>query len=628
MPTFQVESNGQTFEIEAPDEATALSAVHVPVPSAAQLRGEGPSTPTPQTPAPKGPQDQSWLRYPRMGLQAINAGLATVPNAAITGMNLLNRATNPLVSGISTALGGPPIPYHEVPQINPMTADVQPEPGTWEPYAAGALSGASAVLGQGALARGVYAGAKAGLPLAENIIPELARMGREAFTYGAVPGAAATGAEELTKGQSPQARELAGIGTGTVAAILSHKALGAGNEFESIARRLGPTSTGTPAGDVPIVAGRAAQEAIRDWKTGNPTYDPTTGQVTYSPGSMPATIEALKAPMMAKAGGVAQTDYGNTIQALQQLTSKGGFSQPFLNAISPMLPQSLLRAFGQMAAGGRGIHAIAPSGQTTLLGVTTPVEEALTARSDFGKLISNPRLIPGGIEPTQIDTIYRALSQDIGKAMHSVGAGDEWENYNAQTSRMYKAAENTFSKVVGSDKSANETVRPEDAANYLWNHGKKGASDLSLLREFVPSAADEISAGFLRHQPEKWATLPESSKAALVPSPWDRAALDASTPHPASPFAKLQHAVEPGASAVVGEYAGKAANSALNALHSNIFIDPEVAAIVAAGGPAAIRFAHETLMNPRQLRVPVYGALAGASTNPLVIEEEKRQKGQ
>jgi len=582
---------------------------------------------------PSAPTSSPW-RYPKMAAEAVNAGIASIPNAAITGMNLLNRhVTSPLLNAASSALGGPEIPYHEVPTWNPSTPEAAPQEGTWEPYAAGALSGAASALAGGTLARAVYgglgavqSGARAISPLLSSVGSELGRLGNEVMSSGAIPGMAGVTAENvLPKEASPSTKSLVGFGAG-LGASLAAGAVAPRDEFASVANRMAPETRVADPKDAVAVAGRSMQEAIRSWKTGDPVVDPNTGQtVLTNPDSLPVKVEALKVPMMAKAGG-ATTDYANTINLLQNLSTRGGGSQPLLDAISPMLPQTLLRSFQAMAQGGKGITAISPSGQTTLLGVTSPIEEALTARSEFGKMMGDPRLIPKGVDTTQVKAIYSALSSDIGETMKSAGAAEEWKNYNEQTNKMYKAAESTFSKLVSADNETNETVRPEDAISRVWSSaagGKKVSSDLEHLREHIPPAADEAAAGFLLNQPQNWPKLPERAKTALVPNPWDRRALDGASSQPVSPVVRGLEALAPGSGAFFGEVGGRAINSLL-ASPDNPLVNPDYLAVLLGGAPVAARAIHSVLKNPSAIRRPLQGGIAGASAIPLLQEENKK----
>lgn len=539
----------------------------------------------------------SWSHIPGMlGQAAINGGIAAL-NAPAQLADLGNSLTAKYLPDILTR----PInsidwhnPLGEAPAAKPETGELPtipylnnpslaPQPGTYEPYLAGAVSGATSLLGAGLARAGTFALRK-GLPAAENIIPTLARMGRQSVTQGAIPGVAVAGADQATQGQTGMTRQIADLATGAGAAILSHKILGSGNVFESIAKSLGDSNDAESSG-------LAAQDAIRNWKTVD----------------MPAKISALKAPVLAAIPPEgANTDYSNTVQALHDMTNKGGSSQPFIDKISPVLPKQLLGAIQSMAQGGKGITATSPSGTNTLLGVTAPIQEAMEARSAVGNLKVNPKLLPG-IDQTQVDTIYRALSQDIGSTFTKLGAGDEWNNYNKQTSAMYKAAENTLSKATAADQLSNETIKPETAANYFWNGAKKGGTDLATLRAHVPQAADEIAAGFLRKSPEKWNTLSKGAKEAMVPDPWQRTLLDEAVPHAESPLIKLQHAGEAGAGGVIGQHIGEVLNHGLD----NPFIDPSYAALATAALPTAWRFGQDVVNNPKQLLIPAQGALAG-----------------
>ncbi len=494
-------------------------------------------------------------------------------------MNLFNRATNPLVSGVSERLGGGPIPYHEIAPINPITSDVTPQ-GWGEKMVSGALAGTAAGLEMGGIGRAVYGGARAAVPFVGNLVSEVGRLGREAFTSGTVPGAAAGAADEATQSQSPKTRQLVQLGTGAVSAVLAHKAMGEGNEFEAVAGRLGDSNNAE-------TAGQAAQDAVRSWKVNE----------------MPQLLAHAAAPLDAKMAHNPDVDLTNLDQTLHDMVTKAGAAQPLSNVIVSKLPSQLIQA----RAG---------------IGPTIPYFDARQFRSDLGDLTANPKLIPGN-DVNKVKALYGALSKDIGASAAANGAGDEWAAFNAASNQTYKTAEGPLSKIVSDVNPANDQIKPESVATSLWNQGKKGSSDLTALRATVPEAADEIAAGFLRSNPEKWAKLPDESKEALVPNPWDRAALDRASPTPSSPIERLQHTTgEPIAGSLIGEHGAELANHLLG----HTFVDPSLAALSTALAPTAARFGRNLLSNPESIKIPLRGTIAASAINPLVTEEEKRQR--
>jgi hypothetical protein len=566
-------------------------------PTDPQNLGKGPSqqaaAPTPALP---GAQDTSALRYPRMAEQAINSGLAAVPNAAIEGMNLFNRATNPLLSSATEAAGYGPTPYHEILQINPITSDVVPSTTT-EKIASGALSGTAAAAEMGGVGRAVYGGVKA---LGENIVPEIGRMGREIFNYGAVPGAAAAGTGVLLGDQSEGTKDLASLGTGALTAMLTHK-FNPGNEFESIAARQGPStaSVADPA-DIPMVTGQKVQDIVRDWKAN----------------VLPAKLADAAAPLDAKMAHNPDVNLDQLDRTLNDMTTQAGKAQPLSDIITSRLPKQLVAALPRVG----GPQITTPGGQT-FTQPTIPYEDARQFRSDLGQLLSNPKLMPG-TDIEKVKALYASISTDIGKTAQANGAGAEWKSFNEGSNALYKVAEGPMSKIVSDVNPSNDQIKPEKVVKPLLS----SPSDLAALREHAPEAANELGAAMLRMSPEKWGKLPDASKASLVPNSWDRFALDNATPQRASPMTKLQHAVEPGVGLAIGEVGGEVANNILTALHQTAFIEPKLAGLITAGTPLTLRMAKELGSNPNQLSIPLRGAISGSSVNPLLNEEAKRQK--
>jgi hypothetical protein len=251
-------------------------------------------------------------------------------------------------------------------------------------------------------------------------------------------------------------------------------------------------------------------------------------------------------------------------------------------------------------------------------------------RSAVGEWISNPKLMPKGVNEAQASALYKSLTADIGNTMGRYGADAEWADYNAKTSGLYHAG-NLLSKIASDVNPTKDPVAGGRAVEALWGGMRKDSGEIANLRAQVPEAADEVSAAFLRNQPEKWAKLPRATQEALVPNPFDRLVLNSLSGKPPSPLLNIQHLAEIPSMGSVGYVAGRLAESYAHDASLGATAPPYALTAAAMALPPAARFLGKVVKNPRLLNVPITGGIAGTAVgaspdaNPLLAPASSRQ---
>lgn len=365
------------------------------------------------------------------------------------------------------------------------------------------------------------------------------------------------------------------IGGSTLADIL------AGNRLEGVAKQLGSSTTMQQAGG-------ELQDAVRDWKSN----------------VLPMKLGAAASPLDAKMAHNPTVNFNNFDKTLNDITTEGGTTQPLIDMISSRLPGQLQKTMsslpGTIYGGPTGSHYVIPA---------VPYEDARVLSSRLGDLIVNPKLIPGN-DVNVVKQLYKSLRTDIGETATANGAGDEWNSFNKEASRLYSIAEGPMSKVATDINPVNDILNPEDVATKLMSAGKRGASDLAALRGEVPDAVNELAAAHLRSSPQLWPKLSSEAQEALVPNPSHRAIIDYAHSTPSSPVTSLRH----GAEALIGERVGELAAHALNLFPGT----PELPGLVGIAAPAVARGLKNVLTNPSRLPYPAVGAVAGNASNPII----------
>jgi len=347
MPTFHIEAGGQSFEIDAPDEETALRAYKT---HGVGQGGGGGATPTAATPTPAGtpiptadaptapPESatdwfvRNFTHLPLVGVQALlNTGTGTVNLPATLG----NVAKHGLEWGIRGFPQYPDIP--EFPEVD-LGANAKPQGAGEGYYAAGVGGFASGLLG-GAASR-VGAAAKA---TGKEIADEVPSLVGGVVKSGVLPAEAAELANQNLPldDLSPGGKALTDMLVGATAGVLAHGML-KGHPVEAVASRLGTAESSADAGDV-------AQDATRKWRTALPAKVEALKDVRDVPltpeGDVTASAMFGKVPLHS-----ATVDMTETMRIADELAKHGGVNAPFLHAFGSDMPPRAQQILHDIAA--------------------------------------------------------------------------------------------------------------------------------------------------------------------------------------------------------------------------------------------------------------------------------------
>lgn len=505
-------------------------------------------------PPPPGQQDTSWSRYPKLLMNALTTGGAMVAGIPGDVSQMTNEGAN--------ALGLPPVSM-PLPTSNDLLGISNKLGMTNRPEAiptgAAERYGTAGVEGLIAAAPAIATGGAA--------LPNL--LG------GVASGLAAQGGKDI----SPDSKALpiiAGAAGGLGVQGLS--SLVAGNNIERIASSLGDSQTMQQAGS-------AAQDAARNWKTN----------------IMPAKLATVSAPLDAAIPGESPVDLTNFTGVLSSINKKAGDLQPLADVLTESGPRQLQAALAKRNDLSDLVEPGASSGGTTWA-------NARQLRSIIGNAMSNPSIIKS-IGQQNLSALYSGITQDLGTTASALGAGDLWQAYNQESSRLYNFASGPLSKLISTENPALETIKPEDAASRLLSAGKKGASDLGALRAEVPDAVDELAAAHLRGA-QPWEKLSPEAKAALVPNTHDQQTLDLSVPQKSAPLALTSNALHSGMAGFIGENLVPLIARATLGEHDSSALN-ELGALIGVATPSVYHGAVNIAKNPGLLRMPATGALAG-----------------
>lgn len=490
------------------------------------------------------PQDTSFLRYPRMGFQAAETGLAKAAGLPGDLQSLGNAGVNYLLPermrgppGFSLPTGSDVVDYLGRHGIG-RTADVLPS-GPGERAFSGGIEGGAAA------APLLLAGPEAG------IIP------------GLVGGTTGGAVEGLTG--SPAAGAAAGVISGLAGTGISSLLSGG---LERIASRLGGSETLQQAGE-------ALQDSAREWKRT----------------VMPAAEAAVWGPVDAAIPPHTPTFLTNYGQALQDLTTRAPSQAATAAVLTPATTRRLSSALTSTYASW---------------------EDARAIRSMLGEAMSNPKLFPD-LGPKQISTLYRAVTEDLHDAALGVGADDLFNAANAESARLHAIGEGPMSRLV-TGISREVTDRPPEAvASSLLSAGRRGGSDLGVLREAIPDAVDELAAAHLRVNSRGWSGLAPEAQQALIPEDWMRQRVSRAIPGP--PPRIGSHSLQ----ALVGGTAAHSAGMLLGHFFpetqgTNPLITGAASELMGLAAPSAWRGARALVYNPGLAVAPAVGGYGGGNT--------------
>lgn len=460
------------------------------------------------------------------GLDKLNNALALPTGTGIakfTGLGLENRpdltpgmGENPklerygtaAIEGVPSALpvvlsGGAALPALGIGVSSNLAAEGAAElapNSTWLPIAAGVLTG----LGFGGITAGLMRSAtsKAAAKALSQAQADYQAARNSAFDTRSAAIANAESVRAKYQSVMTNAKSLA-------KSLADDTAEHVSNTFEDVAGDLGKSTTYQQAG-------RVGQAAARNW------YDKIR----------PEEFKAVEATLKAKVPDEAPTPLPQFTAAAQALSSDAGSLQAINDLFARKMPaqvtQALARREAQPAAEAAlkelmepGVPKAGASAESKALPPPAPpptFAEARTLRSTLGDALANPDIVKS-LGQKNINTLYRALSADLGETAKGLGALEEWNTYNTVSTDLHNFVAGPLSKVISTVNPAKEiTIAPEDAARALIKSGQSGSTDLDALRARIPEAVDELAAAHLRRGgADAWKELPSESQNALAP---------------------------------------------------------------------------------------------------------------
>lgn len=502
----------------------------------------------------------------------------------------------------------------------------------WGPVVAGVFTG----LGVGGVENSIVRSTAAKLALKRVADSHAAlEAAQDGLFYGGhTAGTAATDVKALSAAHLGEVKSAAQIAQEAAAA--SHKEL-----LDSTAAGLGESTTLQQAGE-------KLQDSARTWI--NET--------------LPSKLDEVWEPVNAAIPADHQLELGQFGQTLAKINKGAGRLEPLAALMKPGLPakfKNLLDKQGELEGLASDAEA-APQSYSW--------KDVQAFRSNLGEAMGNPQVIKD-VGAKNLSRLYAALTMDMRVGADRAGAVPLFDAANAESTRLYNIAEGPVARVVASGRPSAEDRLPETVAAGLLTGGKKGATDLEVLRSEMPEAVNELAAAHLR-QPGAWEKLSPEAKQALVPDTGaagqleaslaaqdaarlnakqtvaaavnrhaetvsatnagvkegnfkraeavrlaqkERALAEASLPEASTPVTNLTHTVQSGLAGVVGH---DLTPYVLN--HLQINPNPVVTAGMTAAGlalPYAVRGAKAVIKNPGNLRLPL---IAGAAANnPLSL---------
>lgn len=427
----------------------------------------------------------------------------------------------------------------------------------------------------------------AALTGAASSIPFTPFAGPMALAAGAGGGLAAQAASDLFPG-SVLAPIAAGVAGGM--GVNSLRSWIAGDRVEGLAKQLGQATTHQQAGE-------ALQENARDWLTH----------------ILPAKVSNAWAPVDAAVAPGTGTPLANFDSTVRSMSRQGGALKPLLDAIGPTLPDKLKKIIDTKTLMG--------------LGIAPTWEEAQQLRNTIGDAMANPKVLRDTSEK-QLAALYASLTKDMKSAAAGQGAGDLFDQANAESSRLYNIASGPMARIVKSAKPTSADPTPESVAKRLLSAGKTGGTDLQTLREQMPWAVDNLAAAHLRAEGTGWMKLSPEAKEALLVSPEHRRLVDSAmevkmgqAPTHDLDMKKLHHLAQMAVGGEAGYHGAEHLLASGLGLGDNPLV-PLAAAALGAAIPPTIRAGKYVLRNPNLLQLPAAGGTAG---NALTLQPGQQQ---
>lgn len=424
---------------------------------------------------PPGTEPKNFSPTPEDFAKASGLGLPNHPELA--PQNALERYTSAAVAALPNAALMPAKAALLIAEAGSLAAQGAKDalPGqAWAPIAAGVI-GSMGAAGLTSTVEKVLAGSAASkaLDVANSRLAdatEAAFNGKQAATTTADSIKTASKAKLLATQDTAQA---------AVDAIKAQ----ADQTFESTAGLLGRSKTVEDAG-------KALQDEARVWKA----------EV------MPKKLAAVSEPLDAAVPAGTPTPLSNYAGVLKKLNTDAPSLQGQVDLVSSGLPKQLAKDLAAKSELGE---------LTGTAGAVPTWSDVRKLRTKLGDAMTNPTLIKG-VSQQEISALYSALTKDLGAAASQAGAGDLWNNFNTEATRLYGVANGPMSKIISHADATQETLKPGEVAKALLSGAKDDSSDLATLRAEIPGGVNELAAANLRG-PKIWSELTPEAKAQLVP---------------------------------------------------------------------------------------------------------------
>lgn len=426
---------------------------------------------------PQGPVPQGTLESYMSGI-----GKGTAAAAVLPGGTLARR----LAAGASGAAAG-----EAAHQLMPDSE--------WAPIIAGGIGGLGAEGGLGMLAEHAFGKAVSGATGEASTAGTLAQKAKDAVTaLQQQKTEALFGRRDVQIGEK-EALKSAVDAHSTLIPELQKQAdaqVAATTQpaQEMIDNHVDPLGSST----TPQQAGNNLQDAARKWLTTD----------------FPAKKAAAWAPVDAQIPASTPVALGAFGQALASIRGNAGVLQPLADSMGGAMVRRVSDALSNVEAGQQ-------------LGVVAPTTwaDVRQLRTTLGDAMANPQTTRD-IGAQNLAHLYATATQDLRTTAQAISpeAVAAFDAANAETTRLFDIAQGPMAKVVDSPTKSLMDPKPENVVTSLLAGGKKGATDLAVLRQELPDATNDLTHYAVKDG--KWTGLAPEAKEALVPDPGIRGDLD------------------------------------------------------------------------------------------------------
>lgn len=205
--------------------------------------------------------------------------------------------------------------------------------------------------------------------------------------------------------------------------------------------------------------------------------------------------------------------------SLKEINASAGELETVAGLLKPGLPSKLDEAL----TSSKLLKSVEGDGLPS--GMTYTWTDVARLRSTLGDALADPAVIKG-VGAKNLDRLYASLTADMSAGAERAGALDSFNLANQESRRLYNIAEGPISRVVAGARRSSDDPLPESVAARLLSGGKKGASDLQILRAEIPGGVNELAAAHLRVPGQPWGKLSPEARQALVPVQELSASLD------------------------------------------------------------------------------------------------------